>query len=513
MAKHLVTHENAGLTRREQRALRRTLAGVLTPDEDTAPQEAADLPASGLRAPAFGQYWALPVGRPAHRMTGYQLAAANPFSAADMYEPAGPVIGIERLSGGAAFTFDPWLLYLQALVTSPNLLVEGSLRQGKSFIIKRLIALLTAFGRYAINTSDSKSEHGSLALALGGAVFRMGQFGSPIRVNPLEAGEPRALRADDGSSRVETEQEWLARVRAARVSVLQQIAGLLTPGERAVTARETGILEWTLGEVVTDTGNRPTIRGVFEKLTSPDFGRAYGGYFRAEDAHDLIDGLRRLVTGDLAGIFDTHSSVRLDPESPYTVIDTSLIGQRGSGALAVTQAVTNAWVGATISNKGAQRQYFLIREEGWRDMKTAAALEAHQEQLKLSGEFGIAMVLIVHEDGDFDSVGAEGSKERELARSLLRGYANRICFNQPASVLRNAVAEGTYTEAEARAIATLSRGQFLVKLKHRSYVVDGTPTTTGWERRLFDTDRQMRATNTETEQTDMGTVAAAGSQG
>ena len=73
-------------------------------------------------------------------------------------------------------------------------------------------------------------------------------------------------------------------------------------------------------------------------------------------------------------------------------------------------------------------------------MKTKQALEAHQEQLKLSGEYGIAMVLIVHEGGDFDSVGPEGSEERELAKSLLRGYANRVCFWQPQSTLQNAVA-------------------------------------------------------------------------
>ena len=126
-------------------------------------------------------------------------------------------------------------------------------------------------------------------------------------------------------------------------------------------------------------------------------------------------------------------------------------------------------------------------------MKTKQALESHQEQLKLSGEYGIAMVLIVHEGGDFDSVGPEGSQERELAKSLLRGYANRICFWQPQSTLQNAVEAGTYTEAEARAIASLTRGKFLVKIRSGSYVVDGTPTSTTWERTLFDTDAQMRA--------------------
>lgn len=120
------------------------------------------------------------------------------------------------------------------------------------------------------------------------------------------------------------------------------------------------------------------------------------------------------------------------------------------------------------------------------------ALEAQLKQLKLSGEYGVGMVLIVHEGGDFDAVGQEGSKERELAKSLLRGYANRISFWQGSETLKDAIERQMFTRAEAAAIATLSRGQFLVKIKAGSYVVDGNPTSTDWERSLFDTDKQMR---------------------
>lgn len=370
--------------------------------------------------------------------------------------------------------------------------MEGSLRQGKSFFVKRLISTLAGFGRYAINTSDSKGEHGALARELGGDVFRMGVFGSSITINPLEAGERRRMLSLDGESSFETEEQFRARIRTARLSVLQQILGLLNPGGRLVSSKEKGILSWVLDEVVKDTGDHPTIRALFEKLTSPQFRRDLSAEFTVDDSSDLRDGLRVLVSGDLAGMFDTHSTVSLNPGSPYTVIDTSAAGLRGELGLPVTQTVTNAWVNLTISNKNAGRRYCLIREEGWLDMRTLAALLAHQEQLKFSGEFGISLVLVAHEGGDFDAVGPEGSQERDLARSIVRGYANRICFNQPQSVLKLARASGTYTEAETAAIAGLGRGQFLAKLHNRSYVVDGNPTTTDWERRLFDTDRQMR---------------------
>lgn len=482
MAKKLVTLEEARLSRSARKQLRARYQGLL--QEDIAEDEIVADPLPSIGPMLRPEFWSFPLRRPAHRATGYKIAAANPFSAAWLHDAAGPVVGLELLSGGSVFTFDPWELYERGLVSSPNLLIQGSLRQGKSFLIKRLICLLAMMGRYAINVSDSKGEHGVVALAIGGHVYKMGVFGNLIRLNPLQAGERRPD---------ETEAEHRARVRAARVAVLQQIAGLLNPGERPTTGRELSILEWALEENVRDTGDRPTVRGVWERIVSPELEDARGGYFRRDDARDLGDGLRRLVHGDLGGMFDQESSIELDPNSPYTVIDTFAISQRGAGALAVTQAVTNAWVQNTISNKQAGRQYLLIREEGWRDMKTAQSLEAHQEQLKLSGEYGIAMVLIVHEDGDFDSVGPEGSKERELAKSLLRGYANRICFFQPTQTLIPAVGNGTFTQAEADAIGGLGRGQFLVKMRSGSYVVDGNPTSTGWERSVFDTDQQMRA--------------------
>lgn len=481
MAKRLISLEHTGLSRKERKALRKVYAGALQEEQAETKDILDKLPV--LSPMQFqGGFWSFPIRRPWHRATGHQLAAANTFAAADLHDVAGPIIGIDKNSG-RAFTFDPWELYLRGLVSSPNLLVMGSLRQGKSFFIKRLVTMLLEFGRLAINTSDSKGEHGVVADAIGGDTFKMGVFGSPIRLNPLEAPEQR----ED-----ETDGAYLARVKASRVSVLQQIASLLNPGERPVNGRESTILDWAVDEVVASSGDRPTIRAIWEMIASPALLTAQDGYFRQDDANDLRDGLRRVVHGDLGGMFDTDSSVTLNPNSPYTVIDTFAIGQRGEQALGVTQAVTNAWVQNTISNKSAGRRHFLIREEGWADMRTLPALQAHQRQLKLSGEFGIAMVLIVHEGGDFDSVGSEGSQERELAQSLLRGYANKISFFQGQEALEDAQERKMFTPSEAHAIGTLSRGEYLVKMKAGSYVVNGNPTSTGWERDLFDTDKQMR---------------------
>ncbi|MBL3685667.1 hypothetical protein D3248_01675 [Leucobacter zeae] len=225
------------------------------------------------------------------------------------------------------------------------------------------------------------------------------------------------------------------------------------------------------------------------KIDSPELSQARDGRFDVSQARELVYLFDPMINGNLSGMFEDEGSIRFNPTSPYTVFDTYAMEKRGDLALAITQTITNSWVQNTVSNKSAGRRYMVIREEGWRDMKTLQALEAHELQLKLSGEFGITMVMIVHEDGDFDT---GGEQERQLAQKLLRGYANTITFYQNQNTLKRAVATGTMTQGEADVVRGFDRGEFLLKAGERSYVINSRPTSTEWERSLFDTDNAMR---------------------
>lgn len=279
-------------------------------------------------------------------------------------------------------------------------------------------------------------------------------------------------------------------VRTQRLNVMGMLVEQLT-GQTQLTLRQVALIEWALGEVIARTNDHPTIRDMYDLLVEADTQAGKVPGVAADEALALSDALRRLVTGDLAGMFDTHSTVQLSPECPYTVIDTENMARRGDLALAVTNTVTNAWVQGLIADKHSGRKYFLLMEEGWRNLGTVSALESHRLQLKLSGELGIVMCLIVHEGGDFDAVGPEGSKERDLAQTLLKGYANVMSFFQPQMVVNESVAQGMFTPEEGQMIGALGRGMFLLKTHSQSYVVDGNPTTTAWEREVFNTDRQM----------------------
>lgn len=424
---------------------------------------------------------------PRHVGTGWEWSAANPFPFADVPVVPGPVIGIERTSGGQPFTFHPWNMYNAGVIPSPNVLFKGGIGRGKSYFLKRLVTLGALFGVISINTSDVKGEHGVVADALGGQWYRVGAFGTNVRVNPFEAGERHFG---------ETELEHQQRLLASRQLVAQQLAGLLLEDEEPLNAVEKTMLAWALEEVIRETNDHPTIRKVVAKFDDEQALRsARGGRFLKGEERRLRFLFDPMLTGNLSGMFEDEGTVRYNPNSPYTVFDTYAMEKRGDLALALTQTITNSWVQNVVSNKSAGRMVQVIREEGWRDMKTLQGLEAHEMQLKLSREYGISLMMAVHEDGDFDSVGTEGSRERALAQKLLRQYANTFTFNQGARTLQRAVKEGNLTPGEAAMLTSFGevQGLCLLQAGERSYVIDGRATSTAWERRLFDTDAAMKS--------------------
>ena len=95
MAKQLVTHEKTKLSRKERKALASIYQNMVRGDEVRADEtEKWPIPTQGLTYRP--EFWSLPVKRPYHRGTGFELAAANPFSAAYIHDPAGPVVGMSR---------------------------------------------------------------------------------------------------------------------------------------------------------------------------------------------------------------------------------------------------------------------------------------------------------------------------------------------------------------------------------------------------------------------------------
>lgn len=487
MARNVLTMEAEGLTRAERRALQRTMRELRTVEDEEAvsdEQLPAVVPFAGGRALGVsgGSYWSvLPVSQPAHQSTSHTLAAIFPMQATPPIPAVGPVLGIDARSGGE-FSFDPWEWYAEGWISSTNILIAGGYRQGKSFFVKMLVCRSILFGRQGICTSDPKNEHARIALAVGGHVIKLGAAGGTHRLNILDGGVRRT-----GSSDVEYE----ALVAARRGRGLEAMTDLLLPARQSTTVEEHTALDWALQREITETKDRPTIRGIWQRLstvTATDVGY-YDGL--KDDAKRIVHALRRVVSGDLAGMFDGHSTVTLDPTSPYTVFDTSEMMHRGPTAMALSQLVTNSWVQSAIADKTSGRKYFVLAEEGWAEMNSVASLEALRLRMKLSGEYGICNIMLVHEGGDFSAVGPEGSQERSLAEVLVRSFANKATFRQEPGQLKTTAEIVGFTPEDVEDIKTLEKGMALFKVKDHAYRIDTMPVSSDWERELFNTDAAM----------------------
>ncbi|MDL9978619.1 hypothetical protein [Microbacterium candidum] len=490
MARYAAMFEPGDLSRHDRHAHERQAARVT---REAGPKKAARrdrmLPEPAVRGifgPGLvkGGYWNLArPSIPAHQATSQQLAGIYPFVADAGLGHRGPILGVD-LNADALWHFSPWEAYVAdagRATLSTNLLVLGAYRAGKSGTIKTLVARSIAFGHQAVVPSDPKGEWVAVAEAIdGGVVIRIGG-GSAARLNPLDRG-PRRSDADD--------EQDAQMVRQRRITTLVTLIEMAL-GSGHLTAVEHAAIHEALERCIAATGDHPTLRGVYEQL-----GRIVddaGTDFRLSDgAVQPRFVLRRFVEGDLSGLFEDESTVAFDAEAPIVVVDTSELFARSELVAQLTQVCTTAWIQAVVSDRSAHRTRYLIREEGWRDMTSLAALQMFQQWLKLSRHYGISNVVILHKLGDLDAVGDTDSKERNLAYSIVGDIENKFIFRvnhqETASLRERLNLPATHAEDARR----LRIGVFLAYVGQHSYVVDCFATSTEWEYELFKTDDAVR---------------------
>jgi len=485
MARHTVTFTPGNLTRAQKRALRQETAQAVR-EEHPVPSTRKDraLPEPAVPGPfgpgiLQGGYWNLAKADiPAHQATSQHIAGIYPFVADSGLGHRGPVIGVD-LNADALWHFSPWESYVDASergTFSTNILVLGAYRSGKSGSIKILTTRSIAFGHQVVVPSDPKGEWVAIAEAIpGGRVIRLGG-GTGARLNPLDRGPRRSDASDEQHEQM---------VKQRRIGTLIAIIEM-TLGGRLTAVEHAAILD-ALDRCITHTDDQPTLRGVYEEL-----GRLAG---ETDAAFGAADGavqprfvLRRFVEGDLSGLFEDESTVQFDQDAPIVVTDTSELFARGDLAAQLTQVCSTAWIQAVISDRGARRTRYVVREEGWRDMTSLASLQMFQQWLKLSRHYGISNIVILHKMGDLDAVGDADSLERSLAYSIVGDIENKFIFrvnHQEQAALRQRLSLPAPHVEMAR---QLRRGEFLAYVGQYSYLVDCFATSTPWEYELFKTD-------------------------
>lgn len=435
------------------RVSRRTEARRRADDLAAERREAVVLPRAGesgtaaLRTPGRFRL-------PRHQDTSATLASAYPFLAEGGLGNEGVFVG-QDLYSGSSFVYDPWVLYARGLITAPNVVVAGIVGSGKSALAKSLYSRSIPFGRRVYVPGDPKGEHTAAAEAVGGRSIALGH-GMPNRLNPLDHG-PRPAGLDDA--------QWLSQVTARRRDLIGALAETVL--DRPLTPLEHTCVDLALDRAVHG-AEVPVLPMVVDRLLAPDPADDHDGLL-TEDGRLVGHALRRLVAGDLAGLFDGPSTVTFDPDLPMISLDLSRVAEN-STLISVLMTCASAWMEAALLDpEGGPR--WVVYDEAWRLMQHPALLRRMDAHWRLARHYGISNMLLFHKLSDLDNVGDSGSAMRALASSLLANAETRVVYRQESDQLAHTAATMGLTGTERALLPTLGIGQGLWRIKSRSFLV------------------------------------------
>ncbi|AMG82885.1 MULTISPECIES: ATP-binding protein [Micrococcales] len=451
--------------RRRLRKQRRQAAARLEAERRTAERESAQARADAARReqqattllPAAGETGTGALrtpGRfrlPRHQDTSATLAGAYPFVAEGGLGADGVFVGQDLYSGGS-FVYDPWVLYARGLITAPNIVLAGIVGSGKSSLAKSLYTRSLPFGRRVYVPGDPKGEHTAVAEAVGGRAVVLGH-GLSTRLNPLDEGHrPSGL----------SDEQWASTVASRRRDLIGALAETVLA--RALTPLEHTAIDLALTETVR-ANSVPILPMIVDRILDPGHD---ADERLAEDGRLVGHALRRLVAGDLAGLFDGPSTVRFDPSLPMISLDLSRVTEN-STLISVLMTCSSAWMeSALLDPNGGQR--WVIYDEAWRLMSHPALLKRMDAHWRLARHYGIANMLLFHKLTDLDNVGDQGSAMRSLANSLLANAETRIVYRQESDQLGATAQALGLTGTEQKLLPGLGVGQGLWRIKDRSFV-------------------------------------------
>ena len=438
-------------------------------EEERAERAAREyLPAAGASGPKMlrtpGKF-----RLPRHQDTSATLAGGYPFVAEGGLGSSGVFVGQDLYSGGS-FVYDPWVLYAQGVITAPNAIVAGIVGSGKSSLVKSLYTRSLPFGRRVYVPGDPKGEHTPVAEAVGGRAIALGH-GMANRLNPLDEGYRPSHFSD---------AEWETTVAARRRDLIGALAEVVLT--RPLTPLEHTAMDTALTATVRE-NDVPILPMVVSRILNPS-DDADGRL--AEDGRIVGHALRRLVAGDLAGLFDGPSTVTFDPSLPMISLDLSRVTEN-STLISALMTCCSAWMEAALLDPaGGQR--WVIYDEAWRLMSHPALLKRMDAHWRLARHYGIANVLVFHKLTDLENVGDSGSAMRSLANSLLANAESRIIYRQESDQLGVTAKTLGLTATERKLLPGLGVGQGLWRIKERSFVVQQQLHPA--ELKLFDTSQR-----------------------
>jgi hypothetical protein len=398
---------------------------------------------------------------PAHRVTTAHMGAAYPFQADRGLGSRGVVIGQDAISGGA-FSYDPWALYPDT-ITGHNLAIFGILGSRKSSLVKTYCARQVIFGRQ-VWALDPKGEYERLCQAVGGVYVSL-EPGGPVRLNPLEAlirdRRPEAIHR--------------ARMDLMLPLVEAALGRLLHPMEQTGVD---GAVKAAAGTAAAGTaaagGQEPTLRDVLEAMFEPGPELAAHMRMPATETRGALReaayGLRRLVDGDLCGMFDGQTSAGIDLEAPVVAFDLSKIKSHTS--LGVVMICVAAWLRRLLAESDDGVRRIIVYDEAWKVLRVPGVARFLNESWKMARQWRVQNIAIMHRLSDLASVGDAGSEAIELAKGLLSDSQTRVVYQQASNELGGLRELLQLTDKEVASVSALRPGVALWKVGQRSFLVE-----------------------------------------
>lgn len=425
---------------------------------EQAQQATAD-PLAELRRwpvpPARG--WAVPGGGRDHHVgmaslwqgTTTQLAGLYPFVGGSGSRVRGVPIGHD-LHTHEPVGLHPGDWLRSGLVTNTGIWVQAQPGVGKSAFAKRLGTGLCAMGWTMFIPADVKGEYSPLVARLGGTVIKIGRGFDAI--NPLDPGPLQHLLATTPAGRQRTALR--ESIRARQLALLEAL--LLLELDRAPTPSERNLLARAL-DVATDATEDaqptiPQIRQVLDQAPGPllDAARMPGRVERYfELMREVLSALELLVDGPLRGLFDRRSTARLDPASPATSLDISVLDDETDTVVAAAMLCAWAWGAGMIEARqtGTGRNILWIQDEAWRALRAGPGLVERSDRMtRLNRHKGVASVYLTHSMDDLQAL--PQAEDRAKARGIASRCAIHVYGGLPAGEVASLAVSLSEREAD-----------------------------------------------------------------
>jgi hypothetical protein len=309
-----------------------------------------------------------------------------------------------------------------------------------------------------------------------------------VRLNPLEAMVSDGAPAGGG-------------VELQQLALLQALSE--TSLARRLASEERTAIELGLNAVrrrAAEAGAQPTVPQVVEAMLRPEPGVGAGLGLRDDEVRHFgrqtALELRRLVAGDLRGMFDGPTTPGLPLDREVVVLDLS--GVYHSAALSLVMTCIMAWLRRLLEARAGRHHTYVVVDEAWVPLAELAIVRWMREGIKLARQYGTSWWLVLHKVGDLAAVGAAGSEQARVAQSLLEDLEIRVVYAQAAGEIAKHGELLGLTETEKALLPKLRQGRGLWKVGERSAVVQHRVSPA--EAPIVDSDQAMHRSRYQDEE-------------